>query len=170
MIQERARRTAVALHVPEFMGSNAYIERFSRHTIVHKSIRLHGRGGSALPLDYLQRMEELQTVAVQDPLKNIYEMDESGLFYRVWRRKSYLAPNKDPRHARGAELQRHKSRITIVLCVKSDGSYSVPVCYVGHAAEPRYFHDNRFDEYRTHYSWQENAWMDSVQFKKWIHW
>ena len=97
-------------------------------------------------------------------------MDESGLFYQMGPRKSYLSLNEDPRHARGTELQRQKARITIVPCVDADGSHSVPVNYVGHATEPRCFRNNRSDEYRAHSSSQENASMDSTQFNKWIHW
>ncbi len=53
LMEERARQTAVALHIPEFKGSNGYIERLLESTRVHKSIRLPVRGGTALPLDHL---------------------------------------------------------------------------------------------------------------------
>ncbi len=115
-------------------------------------------------------MEELRHVAAKYLSKNLYNIDESGLFYGMRPRKSYLAPSEDPRRARGTELQRHKARFTIVLCVNADGSHSVPVRYVERAAEPICFRENRFDGYRANNLSQENAWMDSVWFNKWIHW
>ena len=169
-MQEWARRIAVALHIPEFKGSNEYIERFLGRTGVHKPICFFGCGSAALPLDHLQRTEKLRQVVAQYPLKTSTTWMNLDCSIELGRGNCTWFPSEDPRHARGTELQRHKARITIVLCINADDSHSVPVRYVGHATEPKCFRDNRLDEYKAHYSSKENAWMDSVQFNKWIHW
>ena len=89
-------------------------------------------------------MTEIRSIAQGYPLRNIYNMDESGLFYRMCPRMSYLSPDEKRKEVRGTELQRHKSRLTIVLCVYGDGSHPVPVKYIGSASHPRCFRDSRF--------------------------
>ncbi len=49
LIQERAKIVAMTVGVNDFQTSNGYIEKFIRRWNLHKSVRLHGRGGSALP-------------------------------------------------------------------------------------------------------------------------
>ena len=83
LIQERANIIATALGIEEFKASNGYIERFRRRNCVGKSVRLHERGVSILPRNHVERMMELRTVTGNYPQKNIYNMDESGFFYRM---------------------------------------------------------------------------------------
>ena len=85
-------------------------------------------------------------------------------------RRSYLAPTESSRTVRGTDLQRSKARISILLCVNGDGSHYVPVQYICHSDNPRYFLDNRFSELKIHYRSQANEWMDSTEFNRWIGW
>ena len=115
-------------------------------------------------------MREIRDTAAEYELKDLYSMDESELFYRMGPRKQYLYPSEDPCRARGTDFARQKSRITIVLCVYADGSYSVFIRCTGNSGESRCFRDHRFDEYKSHYSSQSNAWMDGRNFDEWILW
>ena len=85
-------------------------------------------------------------------------------------RRSYLAHTESSRTVRGTDLQRNKARISTVLCLNGDGSHFVPVQYIGHSANPPCFRDNRFSELKIHYRSQANAWMDSIEFNRWIGW
>ena len=73
---------------------------------MHKSIRLSGRSGSAIPENHVTRMREIREIASEYELKGICNMGESRLLYRMGPRKSYLSPNEDPRLARGTDLQK----------------------------------------------------------------
>ena len=170
LIQQRAMIAAKNQGIVGFQASNGYVQKFLRRTRVHKSIRLHGRGGSALPGNHTQRMAEIQDIASQYSLSNIYNMDESGLMYRMGPRRSYLSGNENPSTTRGTDLQKYKARITIVLCVNADGSHSVPVRYIGNSAEPRCLRDLRFSSLTLNYDSQKKAWMDSARFDKWMKW
>ena len=70
------------------------------------SVRLHGRGGSAVPSSYEQRTEEMRSISAIYSLRSIYNMDESGLFYRMGPGTSYFSPAKEARTIRGTELQK----------------------------------------------------------------
>ena len=136
LMQERSRIAVTALSIEEFKASNGYIEKFLRRSNVRKSVYLHGRGGSILPISHAERMTELRNVTGNYPLKNIYNMDESGLFYRIGPRKSYLAPTNSSQTIKETDLQGEKARVSIVLCVNGDGSDNLSVRYIGHAAYP----------------------------------
>lgn len=76
-------------------------------------------------------MQEIQVNIVLYPMSNVYNVDESGLFYRQRPNKAYLAPNENRRNTRGTDLQNHKQRMTISLCCNADGSHIVPTRHIG---------------------------------------
>ena len=91
---ERARIAAQTCDVQNFKASNGCIENFLRRTEVQNSVRLHGRGNSDLPANHSERMAEIRSIAQGYSIRNIYNMDESGLFYRMCPRISYLSPDE----------------------------------------------------------------------------
>ena len=127
LIQEPARIAASTLGLSDFKARDGYIERFIRRSQVKNLVRSHGRGGYSLPTNHEECMERLRSVSQNYPLRCIYNMDESGLFYRMGPRRSYLAPSESSRTVRGTDLQRNKARISIVLCVNGDDSHFAPV-------------------------------------------
>ena len=62
-----------------------------RRASIQISIQLHGRGGSTIPNGHEKRMYQIQEICSMYPLRNIYNMDESGLFYRLCPRISYFS-------------------------------------------------------------------------------
>ena len=170
ILQQRARIAAERLNVSEFKASNGYIDRFLRRNPVQKSIGLHGKGSSYFPMDHTIRMEEIRSTVGNYPMKMVYNMDETGLFYRLGPNRTYLLASEDRRTTRGTELQKHKSRVTAVLCVNADGSHTVPPRYIGKSVNPKCFNDFRFSHHRNFYSSQAKGWIDSDGFDKWIKW
>ena len=43
---------------------------------------------------------------------------------------TYLTRDEDRSTTRGTEMQKHKSRVSIVMCVNADGSHVLPVSYI----------------------------------------
>ncbi len=118
---------ALANGITELNGRNGYIEKFISRNTIHRTVRLHGHGASVLPSNYEERTIEVRTIRNPYPLHNIYNMDESGSFYRLCPRMSYLSSKESRASAHVTGLQHHKNRISIVLCVNSDGSHTVSV-------------------------------------------
>ena len=54
-------------------------------------------------------MEEIRTAVDNYTTKMVYNMDETGLFYRLGPNRSYLLASEDRRNIRGTELQKCKS-------------------------------------------------------------
>ena len=72
-------------------------------------------------------------------VENIFNMDETGLFYRVLPNHMYLMPNDyDKRQAgHGLEAMKAKDRITIIPCVNSTRTCKVSPTVIGAAKNPR---------------------------------
>ncbi len=115
-------------------------------------------------------MAEIQAPVSNYALQNVFNVDESGLFYRMAPRHSYLVESEIRRDVCGTEFQKQKSRLSMVFCVNTDGSHMLPMKYIGKSKAPRCFEDARFSQDRNYYSSQANAWMDSKSFKSWVQW
>ena len=127
ILQQRARIAADRLNISEFKASYGYINRFLRRNPVQKSMRLHRKGSSLVPVDHTIRIEEIRSTVVNYPMKMVYNRDETGLLYRLGPNRTYLLAFEDRRNTRGTELQKYKSRVTAVLCVNAGGSHAVPL-------------------------------------------
>ena len=170
-MQEHALATAITKSITNFKASNGYIENFMRRAGIQSSVRLLGRGVSTIPNGHGERMNQIQEICSMYPLRNIYNMDESGLLFRLCPRISHLSSSENRRHVRGTDLQRNKDRITIVLFVNADGTQILPVWYIGHAANPRCFRDSRYTALKSFYSNnRRNAWMDTKEYNTWLQW
>ena len=170
LMQERALPAAVTRGITTFKASNGYIEKFMKRAGIDSSVRLHGRGVSTIPSGHEERMNQIHDTCSLYPLRNICNMDESGLFYRLCPRMSYLSSSEIRLDVRGTDLQRNKNRITIVMAVNADGLHILPVWYIGHTNNPKCFRDSRYTALKSFYSNQTNVWMDSKEYTTWLQW
>lgn len=100
----------------------------------------------------------LRAKMVEMELKNeqLYNADESGLFFRLIPDKTFVAACE--KTAPGRKIQ--KQRITFMLC-----GYVKPLV-IGKAKKPRCFRDFQNPLYYDH---SANAWMTAKIFKNWFH-
>ena len=68
--------------------------------------------------------------------QDIYNMDESGLLYRMGPSRTYPTVVECRAYTCGTEMQKHKQRITVVICINADDSHAFPVRYIGKAETP----------------------------------
>lgn len=92
----------------------------------------------------------------------IYNADESGLFFRVIPDKTYVSACE--KTAPGRKIQ--KERVTFMLCSNADGTNKIKPLVIGKAAKPRCFVDF---ENPLRYDHSKNAWMTSNIFYNWFH-
>ena len=166
-MKECALTTALTRGITTFKASNGSMEKFMKRAGIDSSVRLHGRGGPTIPNGHEDGMNQIRDVCFLYPLRNTYNMDESGLFYRLCPRMSCLPSSKIRRDVRGTDLQRNKNRITIVTAY---GSHILPVWYIGHASNSKCFRDSRHTALKSFYSNQTNAWMGSKEYNTWLQW
>ena len=75
-------------------------------------------------------MKAVRTLCGEYPEDDIYNMDETGLYWRSAVNRGLLS---EPLPGRKID----KSRITIALCTNATGSDRLPLCIIGHAQQPR---------------------------------
>lgn len=90
--------------------------------------------------------------------EQLYNADESGLFYKMLPDKTYVAACE--KTAPGRKIK--KERITILMCANANGTNKIKPLVIGKAAKPRCF--NEFDS-PLEYDNSKNAWMTTHIFK-----
>ena len=99
-MQERALTAALTKGITTFKASNGFIKKFMKTAGIDSSVPLHGRGCSTIPNGHENRMNQICDICSLYPLRNIYNMDESGLFYRLCPRMSYFSSSEIRRDVR----------------------------------------------------------------------
>ena len=148
-------------------------EKFIRGIIERrglKSIGLHGEGADAdealkLP-STIARLAELREIIAQYPKGQVYNQDETGLYYRCLPNRSYVFGTEETKRTRGSKSMKDKSRLTEYMCTSADGK-KVPLAFIGKSKRPRCFRNNPVLK-AAHYFSQKNAWSDAVVFKQWF--
>jgi hypothetical protein len=148
-------------------------EKFIRGVIERrqlKSIGLHGEGADAdealkLP-STIARMNELREIIAEYPRSQVYNQDESGLYFRCLPNRTYLFETKEFKRARGSKVMKDKSRLTEYMCTSADGK-KVPLAFIGKSKRPRCFRNNPILQ-GAHYFDQKNAWSDAVVYQEWF--
>ena len=115
-----------------FKASNGWLERFKgRHNI--SSAVISGEKGCVDGIvvdDWKERLPELISGYKPD---DIYNMDETGLFYRAVPDRTLAIKGQECTGGKKA-----KERITLALCVSMTGEFERPLV-IGRAAKPRCF-------------------------------
>ena len=75
-------------------------------------------------------MRGLQTLAGEYEEENIYNMDESGLFWRMMPSRGLSAQSQPG-------LKKDKSRISVVFATNATDTDRLPVWFIGKAQKPR---------------------------------
>ena len=130
------------------------------------SMRLHGQAGAVDTIATESDLEKLQEELAAFKDDDIFNMDETGLFYCCLPSQSYVS-NGARRTARGVKAMRAKDRVTVVLCCIASGMEKLPAALIGSSKVPICFKG----PYRTPplpYMDQSNAWMNGTRFKKWF--
>ena len=126
----------------------------------NKSCRLSENEVAPFKKDLQQVMEENQIT-----LEQLYNCDETGLYYRSLPTKTLAAQSE--KQASG--MKKQKECVTLMGCNIATGTYKFPLMFVGKAANPRCFkHVNKKALPIVYYS-QRNAWVDCKIFTDWFY-
>ena len=92
-----------------------------------KKFVFHGEDGSVVDIE--KQMENIQSILMDYERRDIYNMDETGLF---WRR----SPNCTLSTTAEPGIKQSKERITAMMCGNADGSDKIPMWIIGRAMPP----------------------------------
>lgn len=149
---------------PCFNASNGWIAKFKkRHGIRMLKIcgeKLSNKCKLVEPflLKFRQKIKQLNLTADQ-----IYNADESGLFYRMLPNRTLVTFNESS--APGLKVS--KDRVTFLACTNASGMHKVKLFVIGKAANPRAF--KNFENKPVTYKANKNAWMTFILFEEWFH-
>ena len=130
-----------------------------------RHVRLWGEAGSVDSAAIAQEMENLRQKLASYELKLIFNMDETGLFFKMLPRTTYLSSKEDCATTRGTKGMRSKDRLTVLVCSNADGSLKVPLAIIGNSKNPRCF---RMEKPPLYYMFQNKAWSDKRTLRDWF--
>jgi hypothetical protein len=106
-------------------------------------------------LELLAALKELFGIIAQYDPKNVYNMDETGLFFRLLPRYSLLMPNEDISTTKGKK--KAKDQVSFIVCANASGTHKIPCALIGKPKELACIKDRQWP---IPYFNQEKAWMD----------
>lgn len=166
IICHKAKQIASSMDIADdkFKASWGWFARFRQRYGIGGT-NLFGESGEVdknIP-QVLAALEELSALIGQYDPEYVYNMDETGLFFRLVPRYTVLMPYEDINTVRGKK--KAKARVTLVVCCNASGTERVPITMIGKAKEPACIAGNSWPI--PYYS-QKNAWIDVPTFNKWF--
>ena len=162
MLIEKAKLLASGLEIPEgtLQFSSGWLHKFKDRNGIRQE-KLHGESESADNAAIIEALPLLRDKCANYPLERIYNMDETGLFYR-------LEPDRTLATKRLSGCKKNKERISIALCVNADGSHKLKPLIIGKYAKPRCFKNINIFNLPMIYRNNAKAWMLLTLFQEWL--
>jgi hypothetical protein len=143
--------------IPAF--SNGWIDGFkARHNL--KERILHGEAGS-VAVTAESEMVAVRTLCGEYEEDEVYNMDETGLFWRNSIHRGLTSENAPGR-------KKDKSRITVVVCTNASGSDRYPLWFIGHSKVPRALKGINFTALGCTWRSNKKAWMNTGLMVEWL--
>lgn len=160
LLLEKADELAKQMNI-KFSANPGWFERFKkRNGIVLKNVC--GEANDVLPtmtVDWLH--STLPSILAEYDPKNVFNADETGLFYRCLPNKTLSFKGQS---CSGGKIS--KERITVLVGCNSDGSEKIPLFVIGKSLKPRCFKNVR--TLPVEYTANKKAWMMASVFSDWL--
>lgn len=159
LLQQKAKEFASSLG-HEFAASSGWLSNFKkRYGIAGRT--LSGESASVNEdtcAEWLAHLSDLLETYTSD---EIYNADETGLFYRCLPNKTLDFKNTDCHGGKES-----KERLTVLLAVNMSGSVKHVPCVIGKSLKPRCFKNVK--TFPTEYTANSRAWMTGIIFREWL--
>lgn len=160
IFKENAILLAEKFGMQNFQASAGWLAKFKeRYGLAFKSIS--GESGSVDEKIVEEWKIELKGILDGYDQKNIFNADETGLFYNMMPNKTLSYKSEK---CFGGKLS--KERLTVLLCTNADGSEKLPPLVIGKSRNPRCFKNT--NKKPCEYQNNTKAWMTSSIFIDWI--
>lgn len=143
------------LEPPEF--SEGWLGKFKRRYHITNRVR-HGEAFS-VPISAEVEMRAVRTLCGDYQEDDIYNMDETGLFWRQSPSRGLVTQSVPGR-------KKDKTRITLTLCTNYTGSDRFPIWFVGTAQCPHALRGVNFDALGAVWRANKKAWMNQFIMKE----
>jgi hypothetical protein len=118
---------------------------------------LHGEGVeiNKSDLGLLVALDDLYAIIAQYDHENVYNVDETGLFFHLLLKYSLLMLDEDISITRGKK--KSKDWVSLIVCANAVGSHEIPCALISKPKAPAYIKDR---QWHVPYFIQAKAWMD----------
>lgn len=156
LIKEQALKFAQMMNINEFKASDGYIAGLKKRCNIEYRIE-SGESFSVSQTAIDNWKSELIELIKNYDSKDIFNLDETGLFWKLLPTKTY-AFSTESRFG----IKQLKNRVTLTVITNANGSER-KVCLIGASKRPHCFRSKKrlpIDYYQQH-----NAWMDNKIFQ-----
>jgi len=160
LIKEKAKVFAEAFGIQEnqLSFSNGWLDKFKKRNNIRK-YQVHGESGSAPLASLPEERAKLQQLLSRFTLDRIYNIDETGLYYR-------MSPNQTLSSKPVLGQKKDKTRITVLLGTNAIGTDKLKPWVIGNSKRPRPLSRVNFNYLPVHYRGNPKAWMNSAIFEE----
>jgi hypothetical protein len=118
---------------------------------------LHGEGAKVNKSDLglLVALDDLYAIIAQYDPKNVYNMDETGLFFHLLPRYNLLMPDEDISTTRGKK--KSKDQVSLIVCANAMRTHKIPCTLIN---KPKALACIKDRQWPAPYFNQSKAWMD----------
>lgn len=146
-------------NLPPPSFSNGWLDGFKKRHKLRNRIQ-HGEAGS-VATQAEDEMKAIATIAGDYEEDDIYNMDETGLFWR-------MVPSRGLLTSRQPGFKKNKDRISLVFCTNASGSDRFPVWMIRRAKTPRCLRHQSITTMGGVWNWNKKAWMTTEIMMRWL--
>ncbi|CAG9563419.1 unnamed protein product [Danaus chrysippus] len=160
ILREKAEEFSKSLGHSSFRASNGWLVNFKkRHELVFRKVC--GESASVNKEVCDEWINELQSLLKDYEPKDVFNADETGLFFKCLPDKTLNFKNEKCHGGKHS-----KERFTILLATNMTGSEKLKPLVIGKAKKPRCF--SGFKTIPLDYDANKKAWMTAEIFKGWL--
>lgn len=160
IIRAKAEEFAEKLDIRDFKASTGWFSGFKdRNAISFRNVCGESESVSSSLVDKWQ--VDLKKIIENYQPKNIFNVDETGLFFKCLPNKTFSFRNDKCSGGKNS-----KERITILVGSNMDGSEKLQLLMIGKSAKPRCFKSVK--SLPVIYEANRKAWMTAALFEKWL--
>ena len=159
--RRKALKIAASIGFDGFQASEGWLTRFKNRHSIH-GVKLTGERGSVDQETVSSFKEKLPTLLQGYSPEDIWNCDETGLFFRTVPDRSLSLKGQDP-----AGRKRSKERITVMLTCSAVGKF-YKTMVIAKSARPRCFRNVDLMSLPVRYTSNSKAWMTCELFRTWL--
>ena len=159
VLMVKARKIAEENKILDFKCSSGWLIKLKKRNN-YKLRRLHGETFKENDVDYTDFLNILKEKFNHYEESNIYNLDETGIFYKNISSKSICRQSRPG-------CKNFKDRFSVMLCSNYNGTDKFKPVVIGKSKKPRCFKSFKHENYIEYYC-SNKAWMVSTIFNSFL--